>query len=145
MFDIKMQLAFLIECTISHVSLFELSDGRFQILESGRIGPFLSGPGYLLVENELASFLQGLQLERLIYESAILFERSTGTEYRTHTRIRVGQFFKPDQINDLALSGPRLLTMGDEHYFVSEYLKLLLEDSDFNYLSFSEGLGRFAG
>jgi len=139
-----MQLPFHVEGSIPAVRLYELSDGRFQLLEAGSVGPFLPGPGYLLVEKKLASYLESIGIDRVMQEPAVLFERLTGEEFRTHVRIRVGQYFKADQIKDLDLTGPRILTMNDEYYFVSAELKAMLELSEFHYLRFSEGLSRFA-
>ncbi|MFZ6725512.1 hypothetical protein ACO0K2_08470 [Undibacterium sp. MH2W] len=140
-----MQLPFLVESSIPAVRLYELNDGRFQLLEGSSVGPFLSGPGYLLVEEKLASFLKSVGIDRVTYVPAVLFERLTGEEFRTHVRIRVGQYFKPEQIKDLDLNGPKILTMNDEYYFISAELKAMLKRSEFHYLSFSEGLNGFAG
>lgn len=138
-------LPFLIESKMHSVRLFELNDGRFQLLEPGPIGPFLSGSGYLLVERHLGEFLVEQGVERITREDAILFDRPSGTEVRTHVRIRVGQYFTSDQICDLDLTGPRLLTMNDEYYFASPNLRDRLQQSPFGYLTFSEGLSGFAG
>ncbi|WP_442782802.1 hypothetical protein [Collimonas fungivorans] len=140
-----MQLPFHIESSIPAVRLYELSDGRFQLLGAGPVGPFLSGPGYLLVEEKLASYLECVGIDRVTQEPAVLFDRLAGVEFRTHVRIKVGQYFKVDQIEDLGLTGPRILTMNDEYYFVSAELKAMLERSEFHYLRYSEGLSRFAG
>jgi hypothetical protein len=137
-------LPFLIESKVHAVRLFELEDGRFQLLEAAQIGPLLGGPGYLLVERKLGSFFVELGLERITCDDAVLFDRPNGTEFRTHVRVRVGQYFTPDQIRDLDLTGLRLLTMNDEYYFVSPALRNLLEQSPFDYLTFSEGLTGFA-
>ncbi|MES2937230.1 MAG: hypothetical protein V4864_06090 [Pseudomonadota bacterium] len=56
----------------------------------------------------------------------------------------VGQSFTENELHDLSLEGPRLLTMNDEYYFASPELKALLEASPFKYLEFSEGLSWFA-
>ena len=138
-------LPFLIESSVHAVRLFELNDGRFQLLEAAPIGPFLSGPGYLLVERNLGEFLVEQGVERIACEDAVLFDRPSDTEFRTHVRIRVGQYFKSDQIYDLDLAGPRLLTMNDEYYFASPDLRDRLQQAPFGYLTFSEGLSGFAG
>lgn len=137
-------LPFLIESRVPSVLLYELNDGRFQLLEPTAAGPFLFGPGYLLVERNLGAFLAEQGVERIKCENAILFDRLSGTEFRTHVRIRVGQYFTPDQICDLDLAGPRLLTMNDEYYFVSRELCERLQRGPFAYLTFSEGLTGFA-
>jgi hypothetical protein len=138
-------LPYLIESRLPVVRLFELDDGRFQLLEAGEIGPFLPGYGYLLVERNLAEFLSEHEVDRIVLKEVILFDRPSGQEHRTHVRIQVQQYFKSEQINDLDLSGQRLLTMNDEYYFVSPELKKRLEHSPFDYLRFSEGLEGFAG
>jgi len=138
-------LPFLIESKIHSVRLFELDDGRFQLLEAAPVGPFLSGPGYLLVERNLGEFLVAQGFERIACVDTILFDRPSGTEFHTHVRIRVGQYFTPDQICDLDLTGPRLLTMNDEYHFASPDLRDRLQQASFGYLTFSEGLTGFAG
>lgn len=138
-------LPFFIDSRISPVRLFELDDGRFQLVDQAEVGPFLPGNGYLLVENRLAEFLVEHDVERIVCEDVVLFDRPSGKEFRSHTRIRVKQYFTHEQIKDLDLTGLRLLTMNDEYYFVTRELKELLEQARFDYLSFSEGLEGFAG
>jgi hypothetical protein len=140
-----MALPFLIDCDVPQPRLYELSDGRFQLIDAMPIGPLLCGYQYLIVERALGNFLAGLALERVRFEDAVLFDRGTGEESRTHVRIRVSQFFKADQLSDLALDGMRLLTMDDRDYFVSPDLRNVLSASSFKYLRFTEGLQGFAG
>lgn len=140
-----MPLPYYMFCKQPAVRLVEIADGRFQPIERGVLAPFMAGYHYLLVENELAAYLQSLNIERVAYSPATLFIRSTGEELHTHTNIKIGQFFMPNQINDLAISGMRLLSMGDEYFFCSPELRECLASSPFSYLSFSEGLSGFAG
>jgi hypothetical protein len=137
-----MPLPFHVACNLPAARLFELGDGRLQLIDRAPIAPFMAGHQYLVVEKPLAEFLAVQALERVQQEPAILFDRITGDEIRTHVRLRVGQFFHADQISDLPLEGPRLLTLNDEYYFVSQELKEKLE-GPFPYLRFSEGLGEF--
>lgn len=138
-------LPFFINSRISPLRLFELEDGRFQLLDDAEISPFLPGYGYLLVEHRLAEFLVEHDVEQIVCEDAVLFDRPSGKEFRSHARVRVKQYFTSEQINDLDLTGLRLLTMDDENYFVSRELKELLQRARFDYLSFSEGLEGFGG
>lgn len=140
-----MPLPFYIKCKLPAVRLYELADGRFQLIEQGPLAPFMAGYRYLLVEQPLAAFLSQLGLERVRHEPAVLFNRGTGEEHRTYVRLHVGQFFDERQTHGISLEGPRLLTMNDEYYFASPELKSRLEASQFTYLSFSEGLSEFAG
>jgi hypothetical protein len=140
-----MPMPFYLSCAQPYPRMFELADGRIQFLEAGTSAPYMAGYQSLLVENALAAYLHALGLERVKFEPVVLFNRITGEEQRSHTRIRVGQFFTPDQILDLDLDGPRLLTMNEQDYFASPALKDLLEQGPFSYLRFSEGLSAFAG
>lgn len=136
---------FFISCKLPAVRLYELSDGRFQLIEQGPIAPWMSGYRYLLVDSELALFLRNLGLERVRQEPAVLWNRATGEEMRTHVRLHVSLFFTENLLSDLPLDGLRLLTFNDEYYFASPELKASLEASPFGeYLQFSEGFSEFA-
>lgn len=139
-----MTLPFHIRTERPAIGLFRLSDGRFQLIEDGPLGPFMSGPGYFIVEHQLAEFLAGLSLARLGFEPVVIWHRATNQEFRTHTRLVVGQWFSPDQIDDLDLDGERLLSMNDEYLFASPPLKERLLCGPFPYLQFGEGLSDFA-
>jgi hypothetical protein len=139
-----MPLPFLLSCKHPSVRVFELDDGRFQLVEHGEVGPVVSGYKHLLIEARLATFLKDLGLERVTFEPVAFFLRSTGKEWSSHERVRVGQYFKVDRVKDLALDGHRILTLNDEYYFVSPSLKQVLESAGFDYLEFTEGLTGFA-
>ena len=140
-----MPLPFLVSCELPAVRVYELDDGRFQLIDPGPISPFLAGYRYLLVEQAFAAFLAALEVERIRHEPAVLFNRATGEELHTHVRLHVGQFFNQNQLLELQLDGLRLLAMNDQYYFVSPELKVMLEASPFTYLRFTEGLSGFAG
>jgi hypothetical protein len=140
-----MPLPFHVFCESPAVRVYELNDGRFQLIDPGPISPFLAGYRYLLVEQNLATFLATLGIERVRQEPAVLFNRGTGEELHTHVRLHVGQFFNQNQLLDLPLDGLRLLAMDDQYYFVSPELKAELEVGRFRYLRFTEGLSGFAG
>ena len=133
-----------ISCSESAVGLYELADGRFQLIEDGPIAPLMVGSGYVLVENRLAEFLRKFPLERVRFEQATIWHRRTGEEHRTHERLIVSQLFSSDQINDLNLEGCRLLSLGDEHLFASPELAEQLSSGDFPYLRFNEGMKGWA-
>lgn len=113
-------------------------------MEQQSPAPFMAWRGYLLVEKALAIFLQQLEVERVGFRPAILFSPRTGEEFDSHVSIRVSQFFVPNEMLDLDVSGKRLLTLNDQYYFASPELKAMLEASAFQYLEFSEGLSGFA-
>lgn len=140
-----MSLLFHVSCDLDAPRLYQLRDGRFQVIDQVPATPFMSGYRYLIVEEALAAFLVDCGVERVRYEPAILFDRASGAEHGGHVQVHVNQFFKPQDIRDLALDGSRILTMNDQWYFVSLDLKRQLERSPFTYLRFSEGLTEFAG
>ncbi|RJG07488.1 hypothetical protein D3870_17135 [Noviherbaspirillum cavernae] len=125
--------------------LYQLDDGRFQIIEKGDLGPFMSGYGYVLADRDLADFLEQLDAERVTFKDAVVWDRTSNAEYTTYRQILINQHFSHDQIRDLNIEGTRMLMMGNEYPFVSPMLKHRLENSQFTYLRFSEGLSGFAG
>lgn len=136
---------FHVSCSQHGVGLYELADGRFQFIEDGPIAPLMFGPSYMLIERTFADYLKSLQLDRLIFEPAVIWHRRTDEEYRTYERILVGQWFSPDQINDLNLDGEKLLIMNDQYLFASPALALRLQNAPFPYIQLTEGLTGFAG
>lgn len=113
-------------------------------MEQQSPAPFMAGRGHLLVEKALAIFLQQLEVERVGFRPAILFSPRTGEQFDSHVSIRVSEFFVPNEMLDLDVSGKRLLMLNDQLYFASLELKAVLEASAFQYLEFSEGLSGFA-
>ena len=139
----RANLPFSVSCDLPQPLLFELADGRFQLIDRTPPSPFMAGPRYLLVEQALADFLRELALERVRFEPAVLFDRATGVEHRDHVRVRIGQFFTHDQIHDLAVDGCRLMTLNEEYCFASDALVSRLRAAGFPYLRFSLGLSQF--
>ncbi len=137
------KLPFSVWCDLPQPILYELSDDRFQLMDRTPPSPFMAGPGYLLIEAALADFLRERDVARVRLEPTVLFDPAFGEERHEHVRVRIGQFFVPDQIHDLALDGPRMLTMNDEYCFVSEELMMSLRAAGFEYLQFDWGLSRF--
>lgn len=135
---------FHIETKDSTSRLYQLKDGRYQIIENGELGPFMAGYGYLLLERELAEFLECLPVETATFRDAIIFDPSNSRELETHVEVIVDQRFEADQMNDINLDGDRILLMSNRYVFISPSLKKKLENSEFNYLKFSEGLSNFA-
>jgi hypothetical protein len=127
------------------VKLYPLKDGRFQLIEDGKPGPFMSGYNYLLVETKFAQYLENLNVESVTFRDVVILARSKNEEYHSHKEVIVGQHFSSDDINDIDLDGDRILKMDDQYVFVSPSLKEKLERSEFVYLRFSEGLSNFAG
>ena len=140
-----MKLPYYLSCSESGVNLYQLNDGRFQMITQGKIAPMMIGYGYALVEKEFAEYLEQLDLPRLDVVEAVIFDPKDKVEIRTHRQLLVGQHFSADTISDIDLDGERLLVMDNSDIFISSQLKKRLEEADFTYLRFSEGLSEFTG
>lgn len=138
-------LPFFVSCLEPAAKLYQLNDGRFQMIDKEGVAPLMCGYGYILMEAPLADFIKAMGVERVGIESAVIFDRRRNKEYHTHRSVKVGQSFSSSEINDLNLNGDRLLFMGNEYLFVSPSLKSKLANGLFKYLEFSEGLHGFAG
>ena len=138
-------LPYHVVCSAESCLLYELKDGRFQIMTGVPSAPLIVGFQFILANHELVSFLKALKIPRVSYAPAIIWDAQRQTELTTHHRLKIGQCFDYDHINDLDLDGHRLLVMGESHLFVSPSLKRALEGDEFGFLRFSEGLSKFAG
>ena len=138
-------LPYLVTSIEDSVALRELGHGRFQMLEQGPVAQFASGYQYLLVGKVLAKYLKSLKVPRITFVPAVILNRTTGEEFRSHTRVLVHQSFSPDEIKSLDLDGLQVFAMNGEHFFVTPSLKYALEANQFSYLEFSEGQSAFAG
>jgi len=133
-----------VETEKTPVKLYPLKDGRFQMIQEGKLGPFMSGYNYLLVETKLAEYLENLNVEGTTFRDAVILESSENKEYHSHKEVIIGQHFSFAEINGINLDGDRILMMDNQYVFVSPSLKEKLEKSEFGYLQFSEGLSEFA-
>ncbi len=137
-------LPYLISSNEDSVALLELSDGRFQMLGEGQVARFAVGYKYILVDKALAKYLKSLKVPQVTFTPAVILNRTTGEEHRSHTRVFVHRSISQGEVKSLALEGRQLLEMYGEHFFVSPSLKFALEANEFSYLQFSEGLSAFA-
>jgi len=138
-------LPFHLGCTDFSSLLFELSDGRFQFISDSVVAPLMTGHQYVLVENNLAKFLEELELDQVSFRPAVIWNRRLDEELHTHKRLVAGKTFFSDQISELDLTGKQLYLMQDEYIFVSPELKDVLEAQGFERLHFSEGMSEFVG
>jgi hypothetical protein len=125
--------------------LYELPDGRFQIMGAGRVAPMMTGYEYVLVEQQLAAYFAALDIPRPEIIDATIYDARRKQEILTHRQLRIGQQFSCDMIRDIDLDGERLLLMDARYVFVSPLLCERLKSSQFSYRRFTEGLGEFPG
>jgi hypothetical protein len=140
-----MNLPYHMSCLESHPRLYQLSDGRFQIMEEGDLAPMMVGYEYVLVESGLAEYLEALDLPRLEIVGAVICDPRKKQEIHTYKQLQITQRFSFDMIRDINLDGERFLLMGETYLFVSPLLKQRLEVMPFKYLRFTEGFSEFAG
>ena len=134
-----------LSCSQPHARLFQLADGRFQVVEEGELAPLMIGHGYVLVEAGLAQYLVDLHLPGVEIIDAIIYEPWLRQEISTYKQLRIDQHFRWDMIRDIDLDGETFLLMDQEYVFVTAPLRERLQASGFDYLRFSEGLDGFAG
>ncbi len=132
------------DCPSSSPLLYRLQDGRFQIIEPGKLAPIMIGQGYFLAESAFADYLTSLNLPSLRICSAVLHDPHEGQDITGYRELQITQHFSPDWYPDIDLDGERFLLMDSRYVFVSPDLKDRLENSVFHYLRFSKGLDRFA-
>lgn len=140
----KMNLPFHMYCSECSANLYQLKDGRFQIIAQGKITPLMVGNDYALVEKTFADYLEQLDLPRVDIADAIIYDPIDKKEIRTHRQLKIGQHFSSNMIRDIDLDNERLLLMNNNYLFVSPKLKKHLENSEFQFLCFSEGFIEFA-
>lgn len=128
-----------------HPRLYQLADGRFQIMEQGELAPLMVGYEYVLVERALAEYVAGLDLPGLSISEAVFYDPRRQQEVRTHSQLHIDERFSSDMINDIDPGVERFLVMGDDYLFATPLLKRRLEESTFKYLRFTEGLEGFVG
>jgi [ribosomal protein S5]-alanine N-acetyltransferase len=131
---------FHISCEQPAPVIYERGNGHIQIMQPMPIPPLIQSPGCLLVERPLAEFLQALDVERVSYRPAVLFDPVSKREIDTHVRLQVGHGFGSRDMDDLPLDGLRMMLLDGRDCFVSPELKAVLQASRFRYLRFSKGM-----
>jgi len=53
------------------VHLYPLDDGRFQMMWQGKLSPYMSNFDYILVENQLADFLDSLEIPEIEFKDSL--------------------------------------------------------------------------
>ena len=124
------------------VNLVKLDDGRYQPIRRGLIEPVMIGHKYVLVKKEIAEYFKAIDVERVTYEPAIIWERSTDTEHTDYVRLLINHHFETSQIDDIDISGKQFLLMNNNYVFVTPTLKSELEQSKYDF-QFSEGMTNF--
>src|SRR5262245_50785001 len=98
-------------CEGNTARLYQLSDGRFQIVDKGAVTPLMVGYGYALLEAPLASYLQSLNVSGVSFRPAVIWDRRKDQEYHSHQNMIVDQRFERGRISELDLDGKRILRM----------------------------------
>jgi len=133
-----------VESKIKAVDLYQLKDGRFQMIKDGNLSSYMSGCDYILLENKLADYLDSLNISQIEFKNAIVWNRGLNEEYDNYKQLIVRKYLTEENFVTLNLKGLQMYLYGGGHLFVSPQLKELLENSEFDYLLFSAGFSRFA-
>jgi hypothetical protein len=122
----------------NEVGLFELNDGRFQPTQKGALSRFMVGFKYILVENDIAQYLQSLDIERVTFKPAIIWERNTNKEHSNYQQMCVNHHFDLTMASDLNIEGKQFLLMDNRYLFASPELAAILSTHELG-ASLSEG------
>ena len=125
------------------VDLYQLNDGRFQIIRKGVLAPMMIGYKYILVEKDIATYFMELGIDRVRFEPAIVWDRKSDSENIDYVSIRVNHHFDTTEIGDIDCSGTQFLLYDNQQLFVSSELKAELEKSPYKF-TFTEGFSHFA-
>jgi hypothetical protein len=127
----------------NEAGLYKLKDGRFQIIKKGDLSPLMVGYKYILVEHKIAEYFQSLEVERVTFKPAIIWNRRSDIEYSNYQEMVVHHQFESLQIHDIDIDGKQFLLMNNRHLFASPELKSVLINSSLEF-KFSKGLSSFA-
>jgi len=122
--------------------LYQLNDGRYQLTTDGPVDPIMIGHNYILLQNKIVDVLQELEVERVSFEPATIWNRKTDTEYTDYQKLSVHRHFSSADLNDIDLDGKQFLVMDLDYLFVTPELKKALETTKLN-LKFGEGFSKF--
>jgi len=104
----------------------------------------MSGPGYILVNLELANEFSLLQVTGYSEKKAVVFNRGTNTEYSSYYALTIERIIHVEEVGGLDIPEFRLYALNDTYLFVTSLLaEKLTEDDRFSYLQFSKGLQNF--
>ncbi len=139
-------LPFALDSKLDVLDLYELeSDGRFQLIRVGALGPVMIGYNYILFATTLAEQLCSFDLEGIRFETAVIWDRTQDIEHSGYQQAHISNHFSFDQINDVNLDGLRFFVMDNRYLFASPSLKLILESEFSNHFNFTDGLSNFGG
>tara|TARA_B110000196_G_C21144824_1_gene665964 strand:+ start:560 stop:970 length:411 start_codon:yes stop_codon:yes gene_type:complete len=126
----------------NQTDLYQLNDGRFQMIKSGPLDSVMVGFKYILVKNSIADTLKELDIDRVTFKPAIIWNRKNDTEDLSYTKMEVSHHFESENLNDIDIEGSQFLLLDNRYLFVSPELKVKLEASTLNW-TFSKGFGNF--
>lgn len=126
------------------VNLYKLDDGRFQLVSNGNLYSFLEGHDYILIDSELADFLNSLNIPEIEFKDAVLWDREADKENKDFKELIVKNSFHSEDFEDFKLEGLQMYLYNGRNLFVSPKLKETLGKFKHNYFSFGEGFELFA-
>lgn len=135
---------YLVESKVHAVGLYQLKDGRFQMIKEGKLSFYMSGYDYILLENKFADYLDSLDIPQIEFKEAVIWNRGLNREYKNYKQLIVRKYLTEENFETIDLRGLQMYLFTDNSLFVSPQLKDLLENSEFKHLSFIEGFSNFA-
>ncbi|MBQ4811506.1 hypothetical protein J8M20_09160 [Pseudoalteromonas luteoviolacea] len=108
--------------------LYELKDGRFQIVGPGVLYDILLVSGYILVSERFAVFLDNLKISGIRLESAVIYNPANKKEIYTHQKMEVLKKYNKKNMNQIIDSTIcKIAQYGNGCIFVNAPLKTEIE------------------
>ncbi|MCR6637858.1 MAG: hypothetical protein NVV82_02370 [Sporocytophaga sp.] len=125
------------------IQLWRLKDNHFRILQDGEFSLLLSGPGYILIKQELLSVFKKLGNEQLRITQRKIIDQVLKIEFNDYYELTIKNSISPEIIDSIKIQGQQVWIYMEEHLFVSPELKEILASQFNNELGFSEGFSHF--
>ncbi|MCW8876804.1 MAG: hypothetical protein OQK04_14810 [Kangiellaceae bacterium] len=124
------------------VPLYLKKDGCYQKTRSGELAELMTGPGYIIVSNQIADIFRQTEATGASFTSVEIFDPKTNAYETGFEKMDVDSQFNERNISDLELIGKQFYALNNENLFVSPSLKEELEGLT-STLEFSKGLSMF--
>jgi hypothetical protein len=126
----------------NEVGLFQLKDGRYQLTSDVDVEPIMIGHGYVLFQNDIAERIKSIDITRMRFEPAIIWNRKTDKEYTDYQSLITDRHFDSNNLYDVNLEGKQFLILDSTYLFATPDLKIALEKLELG-IRFNSGFENF--
>ena len=122
--------------------LYQLNDGRYQLIRDTEIDSIMIGHKYTLVRDDVVEKIIDTGVERVSFEPAIIWNRKINKVYSNYQKMTSHRHIESSNLNSIDIEGKQFLVLDNHHLFATPELKLALESLDLG-LKFRERFGNF--